>query len=158
MQKGYLLDTNHIEAFFRKEPTIIQKVRTIPAERLIWVCSITLGEIEAGHAMTQTTNQTRQDEYVKFVHDNFSDFRLDVSEFTPEKYAEIMGGIWIEHPPTSSNKKTEQHLLDLGVDINDVWLVAVALEHGLTFVTRDKMTCIKEVVGAEIFDDWLGVK
>jgi tRNA(fMet)-specific endonuclease VapC len=156
--RGYLLDTNHVEAFFRKEPSIIQKVRTIPAERLIWVCSITLGEIEAGHAMTQTTNQTVRDEYVKFVRDNFLDFRLDVSEFTPEQYAKIMRRIWRKHPPSSSNKKTEQHLLDLGVDINDVWLVAVALEHGLTFVTRDKMTCIKEAVGVESFDNWLEVK
>lgn len=153
--RGYLLDNNHIGAFFRNEPGIIQKVRTIPAEWFIWVCSITLGEIDAGHLMTPTTNQVKRDAYKKFVHDKFEDLILDVSEHTRGYYAEIIGGIWQNNPP-NPKKKTEQHLLDLGVDINDVWAVAVAWEHGLIFVTNDKMTCIREAVGAEVnFENWL---
>ncbi len=153
--RGYLLDNNHVEAFFRKEPSIVQKARTIPAEWLIWVCSITLGEIEAGHRMTHTTNQLIRDEYTKFVKENFTGFTLDVTEHTRDYYADIMGKIWQNHPP-NPKKKTEQHLLDLGVDINDVWAVAAAWEHGLTFVTKDRMACIKDAVADEVlFDCWI---
>lgn len=154
--QGYLLDNNHIEAFFRQGTTIIQKVRTIPAERMIWVCSITLGEIEAGHLMTQTTNQAQRNKYIKFVNDNFSSFILEVSGHTRIYYADILGRIWQKHHPSNSKIKTEQHLLNLGVDINDVWAVAVAWEHGLIFVTDDKMACIKEaVISNVVFENWL---
>lgn len=61
-------------------------------------------------------------------------------------------GINIPPPP---KKRTERHLLDLGVDINDVWAVAVAWEHGLIFVTEDKMACIREAVGSDVqFECW----
>ena len=154
--QGYLLDVNHIEAFFREEPSLINKIRLIPAERLLWVCSITLGEIEAGHRMTQTTNQVKRDEYIKFVHDKFSHLELEVTGHSREHYAEIIGRIWQNYPPTNNKKKTDHHLLDLGVDINDVWAVAVAWERGLAFVTSDRMTCIKDAVGAEVvFENWL---
>jgi tRNA(fMet)-specific endonuclease VapC len=154
--RGYLLDNNHVEAFIREEPSVIQKARVTPAERLIWVCNITLGEIEAAHrGMTQTTDQQRRDEYAKAVREKFENLKLEVSEHTPAYYGEIMGRIWQKHPP-SPKKKTEQHLLDLGVDINDVWVVAVAWEHGLTLLTSDRMTCIREAVSGEVeFDSWI---
>lgn len=154
--RGYLLDNNHIGAFVRQEPNVLQKLRTVPAEHLLFVCRITLGEIEAGHrGMTQTTNQVRRDEYDAYIEENL--FSVEVSESTSDCYGEIMGRIWQKHPPPSG-KKTERHLVDLGVDINDVWTVAIAWEHGLTVLTDDKMTCIREVVeesGEVQFDCWI---
>jgi predicted nucleic acid-binding protein len=154
--RGYLLDDNHVQALFRKEPLLIQKVRSIPAERLLWICNITLGEIEAGHRMTQTTDQPRRDEFNKFVNETFLDLALEVSVHTRDSYAEILARIWRKHSPADAKRRTERHLLDLGVDINDVWTVAVAWEHGLIFVTQDKMACIREAVGDDVaFECWL---
>ena len=34
--------------------------------------------------------------------------------------------------------------MSLGVDINDVWMVATASERNLTVLTQDKMACIRE--------------
>jgi predicted nucleic acid-binding protein len=153
--RGYLLDVNHVEAFFRKELKFIQKVNTIPTENLLWLCSITLGEIEAGHSMTQTTDQQRRDKYIEFVNETFGHVILEITEHTRIYYAEIMGRIWQNHPPPPG-RRTERHLVELGVDINDVWAVAAAWEHGLIFVTDDKMKCIKEAVkGIVEFDCWL---
>jgi hypothetical protein len=90
-----------------------------------------------------------------FVNEKFESFKLEVSEHTPACYGEIMGRIWLNDPP-SPKVETEQHLLNLGVDINDVWAVAVAWEHGLTFLTEDKMPCIKKAVVSDVeFDCWL---
>ena len=150
--RGFLLDDNHVGPFFRNELGITAKIRATPVEWLLWVCSITLGEIEAGHRITHTTDQQKRDEFSEFVNKNFS--KLEVSEHTQTYYGEIMGRIFRKHPPPIG-KKTEKHLVDLGVDINDVWVVAVAWEHGLTVLTNDKMTCIREAVGDEVqFEDW----
>jgi len=155
--RGYLLDDNHVGAFIREEPGLMAKANANPPECLVWICSITLGEIEASHrGMTVTTNEVAREEYVRRLHDKLDTFRVDISEFTPSYYGEIMGRIWQKHPP-SPKTKTERHLIDLGVDINDVWTVAVAWEHGLTLLTTDGMACIKEVVTKDEvqFDNWL---
>jgi predicted nucleic acid-binding protein len=154
--RGHLLDNNHVEAYCRKEPSVIQKLRAIPVDWPLRVCTVTLGEIEAGHLMTQTTDQTKRDEYVECVTREFLPYALPISIHTRLNYAKIIGKIWSLHPPANPKKKTEQHLLDLGVDINDVWAVASAWEHNLTFVTADKMACIREAVGDSVrFDCWL---
>lgn len=154
--RGYLLDNNHVQAYFRQVPSVIAKIRSTPVDWQIRVCTITLGEIEAGHQMTKTTDQQRRNDYAKFVTEHFVHHWLEVSYSTRIKYGEIMGAIWRAHTPASTSIKTERHLVDLGVDINDVWTVAVAWEHNLTFVTTDAMSCIREAVKDDvIFDCWL---
>jgi predicted nucleic acid-binding protein len=150
--RGFLLDDNHVGAYFREEPRFMAKLRAIPVDWLMWVCSITLGEIEAGHQITQTTDQKKRDEFSEFVRKTFS--IQEVSEYTKSYYGDIIGRIFRKHPPPTG-KKTERHLVDLGVDINDVWVVAVAWEHGLIVLTNDKMACIKEAVDKDVqFEDW----
>jgi predicted nucleic acid-binding protein len=153
--RGYLLDVNHVGPFIRKEPGIMAKARATPADHLIWICNITVGEIEAGNrGMSQTTDQRKRDEFIRLVNEKFESFKLVISEHTPACYGEIMGRIWQADPP-HPRIKTEQHLLNLGVDINDVWAVAVAWEHGLTFLTDDKMACIRKAVEEDVeFDCW----
>lgn len=152
--RGYLIDVNHVGPFIRQEPGIMAKARAIPAEHLICICSITLGEIEAGHrGMTQTTDQATRDEYTRLVNENFV-FKIKPSEHTPALYGEIMGRIWQNDPPRPK-VETEKHLLNLGVDINDVWAVAIAWEYGLTFLTTDGMACIRKAVPEVTFGCWL---
>lgn len=154
---GYLLDNNHVSALFNKKPGVINKIRSLPANTQIRACAITLGEIEAGHRMTQTTNQRRRDDFTAFVNGEFRPNALPVSSSTDKYYAEIIGRIWRRYPPANPKIKTEAHLVSLGLDINDVWAVAVAWEHGLTFVTQDKMEKIREVVSdMEVpFECWI---
>ena len=110
--RGYLLDVNHVTAFIREDAGIMAKARATPAEHLVWICNVTLGEIEAGHrGMNQTTNQQRRDEDIRLVNEKFESLKLEVSEYTPAYYGEIMGRIWQNRPP-KPGVKTEKHLLD----------------------------------------------
>jgi len=152
---GYLLDTNHVDALFHRKPGVIQKIASLPPDTLLLACAITLGEIEAGHRMNKTTDQRRRDDYTAFVNKEFRPNALPISQSTGLSYAEIIGRIWERHPPANSKIKTEAHMVQLGVDINDVWVVAVALEHGLILVTQDKMKCIREVVPEVQVECWL---
>jgi predicted nucleic acid-binding protein len=153
---GYLLDTNHIGAFLRKDPSVLQRLRAIPPESLIQVCTITLGEIEAGHVLTQTTDQNKRDEFNRLLNEEFLGYELEITASTRFDYAYLLGRIWHAHPPPSHRTSTEEHLRQLNVDINDVWIVSVAREHRLTFVTADEMRCIREAVGSDVrFECWL---
>jgi predicted nucleic acid-binding protein len=107
--------------------------------------------------MTRTTDQRRRDEYIAFINGEFRPHALPVSASTDKYYADIIGRIWQKYPPANPKLKTEAHLVSLGIDINDVWAVAVAWEHGLTFVTQDKMEKIREVISeAEVpFECWI---
>ena len=154
--RGYLLDTNHVGAYFRQEASVIQKMRSIPADWQIRVCTITLGEIEAGHLITQTTDQQRRDDYKRFLNETFSHNELVISIHTGIYYAKIVAAILRLNPFPSSKMRTEEHLVRLGVDMNDLWTTAAAWEHNLTLVTHDHMACIRTAVGSNVqFDCWL---
>ena len=70
-------------------------------------------------------------------------------------YAEIMGRIWKAYPPASRKTSTDEHLLSKGVDINDVWVVAVAKHYRMTLLTEDGMKVLREVVPEITFENWL---
>lgn len=129
--RGYLLDNNHVWAHFRNEPSVIKKIRSIPIDWQMRTCNITLGEIEAGHGMNPpldlAAEQVRED-FGKFLLDNFLSTSLKVSVTTRIYYGKIMAEIWRLHTPPSKKIRTEEWLLRLGVDINDVWAEAVGVE------------------------------
>ena len=154
---GYLLDTNHVSALGAGNARIMQEINSLPPSTLVRVCTITLGEVEAGHQMTMTTNPQRRNEVIQVINARLLPLALPVSSSTRIYYAQIISRLWHQHPPPNHRTKTEKHLVSLGIDINDVWIVAVAWEHGLTLLTTDGMDKIRAVVSeTEVkFGSWL---
>jgi len=155
---GYLLDLNHVSALFNKHPLVLKKVNSL-GRKQVRACAITLGEAEAGHQMDPAVNATRT-AYTRWLNTTFLPNLLEIRGTTREFYAKLIGGLWQVCPKTSVKMKTERHLvLNCGVDINDVWMAACALEHGLVMVTQDKMEKIKLAVahvGESLdFECWL---
>jgi predicted nucleic acid-binding protein len=153
---GYLMDTNHVANLSTKDQKIYSRVVGLPAETQIYACAITLGEIGAGHAMTATTNQTRRNEVIAFINKEFVPNSLNITHSTARYYGEIMGRLWKKYPPAKSSISTDAHLCNLKVNVNDIWIVASAWEHGLTLLTADQMAYIRSVVStaAVTWDDW----
>jgi predicted nucleic acid-binding protein len=155
---GYLLDTNHVGLLARKEAGIVARLQSQPPDTQVRICAITLGEITASRETTTTTNQQKRDEEDAFIKANLLPNLLPISNSTGIYYGLIIGRLGRSHPSPSQHTRTEYHLVaHLGVDINDVWVVASAWEHGLTLLTTDKMECIRDVVNAtEVrFDSWI---
>ncbi len=153
--KDYLLDTNHVSAWENQSPTFMSHLAAAGTAKLI-VCAITVGELDAGHRMTgPSKNQARRDSFEAFVVRNLHPHVLPLTLRTRISYAEIVGRIWSKHHKRTG-VGTERHLADLGVDINDIWTVAVAFEHNLTLLTTDAMTAIRSVLTpAEVtFNNW----
>ena len=145
--KAYLLDTNHVERLFEEHERVMARLGSLPPDTQIRASVISLGEIEAGHRITETTDQQRRDDFDRFVALKFRPHALTVSPVTRYCYADLIEGIWQRNPPTSRGTRSEWHLIKLGVDINDVWIAAQAIEHNLILVTEDKMQCIRESAG-----------
>jgi predicted nucleic acid-binding protein len=150
--RGYLLDTNHVGAFARRDRALVAHLRILPSESTIHVSVISLGETEAGHWMSDTTNWEARDDYLRVIRNELRPNRLDITADTAGFYGELIGNIWIDHPPATPSVKTEAHLASLGVDVNDVWIAAQSIQHNLRLVTADKMPCIRKAA-RKMLDD-----
>jgi predicted nucleic acid-binding protein len=152
--RGYLLDNNHIWAWFRGEESVTNKIRSIPVDWYIGICNITLGEIEAGHQINEPIDleaEQLRKRFDKWLNETFIADSLAVKDTTRFSYGRLVATM-LRLYPRVGDIKLERHLVLKGVDLNDVWAVSIAWEHNLTFVTTDKMTIIKEAA-AEIEKD-----
>jgi predicted nucleic acid-binding protein len=127
----------------------------VPQDWQVRICNITLGEIEFGHLIANPPDIEKQEDFNRFLNQNFIRTALEVSTATRIDYAEILARILEAHPRPNQDIRMEWHLAKIGVDMNDLWTVAVAREHNLTFVTQDKMSCIREACFDVLFDCWL---
>jgi tRNA(fMet)-specific endonuclease VapC len=115
MNGSFLLDTNIVVAFFRLEASIQNR---LAQAGLVYVSSVVLGELYFG-AYKSNLQQKNMIQISTFVaNSNVLYCNID----TARQYGLI-----------------KQQLQDKGRPIpdNDIWIAAVALQHGLTLATRD---------------------
>ena len=168
---GYLLDTNTVRNWFDgdagKFPAVEIAAEARAAESPLYVSAITIGEIEFGHAFHPAGTGGKRDDFVAFVRKQLPQI-LEVSKHTAEPYGRIRAKLAESFPPPSgwTKKIRPEQLYDpvtareLGIDENDLWIVAQAVERNLVLVTSDKMTRIREAVrGLYLdfrFENWAG--
>lgn len=115
MDGRYLLDSNIVIAIFNDDQPVIDKAAQA-AE--IYIPSIAVGELYYGafNSSRKQINTDRIDQFRTIVS------VLACDDYTAKYYGQIKKG-----------------LKDSGTPIpeNDIWIAAIALQHGLTLVTRD---------------------
>ena len=146
---GYLIDTQTITYWFHGESGNYPAVQAAAEERIgdhpLYVSAVTLGEIEYGHATNPGGVGQPRDEFVRFVREALPQV-LPVSRHTAEPYGQIRGALFERFAPKSKKTKTKraEEMCDpttgreLGIDENDLWIVAQAAERNLVLVTNDK--------------------
>ncbi len=115
MSGRYLLDANIIIALFAKEKVVHE--RLTKAEEVFLPC-IAVGELYFGayKSLRAVENHARIEE---FAVDNIV---LPCTADTARKYGEIKNRLKEKGQP---------------IPENDIWIAAIARQHGLTLVTRD---------------------
>jgi len=115
MSGRYLLDSNIIIALFADEVAI--KDSLAKAEE-VFVPSIAIGELYFGARKSVRTrdNLARIDEFAA------NNVVLGCDTDTARRYGEIKAGLRLKGNPLPEN---------------DIWIAAIALQHGLTMITRD---------------------
>lgn len=147
------MDTNHVTAWEAANLVLMAKLNSLPKDTLVCTSAITLGEMSAGHEMTNG-DPSRRHQVRAFLNIYVIPYIVVISHTTEFYYGQIMGRIWKAKSPPKSSVSTDQHLVNLGVNVNDVWIVACAWEHGLTLLTTDSMTAIRDVTPEVAFENW----
>lgn len=115
MTGKYLLDTNIVIALFADESAI--KESLVKADE-VFVPSIVIGELDFGARKSARSkeNLARIDDFAE------SNVVLDCDTGTAHFYGEIKNALRVKGHP---------------IPENDIWIAAIALQHGLTLITRD---------------------
>lgn len=163
--RGYLLDTNIISYWFQPETSenrnVVTHIGGLDEGTPLRVSAITLGEIEFGHRVAPTAGSPIQAQFNQFVQTQLPDV-LDVRRTTRTYYGQIRARLFKKYAPQHGRKALRpEQLVDpvtaktLGVQENDIWIAAQALEYNLVLVTHDRMTRLREAV-SDILDieDW----
>lgn len=150
---GYLLDTNHVSAWQNNDPRLLEHADAENVENLLWVCSLTVGEIESGLLTADPPDEAKQRECRKFLYGTALQFVHEVRVTTGPVYADVLAKILKKHP--RHGVKTQKHLTSIGVDVIDLWICAVAIEHNLILLTDDAMATIRACVPELRTDNWL---
>jgi tRNA(fMet)-specific endonuclease VapC len=115
MSGRFLLDTNIVIALFEGEATVQDQLASADE---VFVSSVALGELYfgAGKSGRPQSNLARVDE---FAGDNVV---LGCDSGTARWYGEVKNALRVKGSP---------------IPENDIWIAAVAFQHGLTLITRD---------------------
>lgn len=145
-QNGYLLDTNAVGHWFTGNEHVCRRIDALPDDTPLWISAVTMGEIEFGHRVTESTDESRRDDYEAWVCQKFRAKRriLPITRDTWQYYGPLRAVIFHDYPPQpGANENRPESCFDtvtattLGIDENDLWIAAQAIEHVLVLVTQD---------------------
>lgn len=152
---GYLIDTQTICYWFdgTKFPAVQAAAEARSADSPLYISAITLGEIYYGHSAHPGGIGPKRDEFLKFVRDKLPQI-LPISHHTAEPYGLVRAHLAAKFPPPGgwNKKRRTEEMYDpvaareLGIDENDLWIMAQAIERNLILVTNDKMRRIREII------------
>ena len=167
--RGYLLDTNIVSYWFDEGDPLhgrvvgrVSELCESEPQSPIRISAITWGEIEYGHQAEAPDGRTPiQLKYEKSVRDTFPNV-LSIQRSTTGHYGELRSRLFAKYAKKKGKKARRPEQLidpatsrDLGVQENDIWMAAQAIEYNLVLVTHDDMTHVREVSqGLLTIEDW----
>lgn len=158
--KGCLLDTNAASALWDALHPDHGRVRNylneIEDETPIFISPIVFGEITYGYEIHVSADEERK----RAIRSKLREFKpsqiLAITEHTAEVYGELRARLFQKFAPRSFKGKVmtkwPEDLVDrttakeLGIQENDLWLAAQAIERNLVLVTNDKMNRIRGAI------------
>ena len=113
---NFLIDTNIVIEVFNGNKAIADKINELSG---FYICSVVLGELYIG--INRIGNKSK---HLKKLNDFLKLCTvLDIDSTTANHYGVIVAELYKKGRP---------------IPTNDVWIAAVAIQHKLTLVTKDK--------------------
>ena len=163
---GYLLDTNILTYLFdpsdKRHAAAQERLSALPPDAPIYVSAVTLGEIEYGHRCEGSEDTDKQQQFNTFLKGTCPQV-LDVRGSTRLPYGGLRAKLFDRYAPAGLRRKglRPEQLVDpvtskeLGIQENDLWLAAQAMEYNLILVSNDKMNRIRDVSSRELrVENW----
>jgi tRNA(fMet)-specific endonuclease VapC len=158
---GYLLDVNMVGHYFNEQVNVMARLRALPQGTLLFVSAIGLGEIEFGHSLTASTDHERRNECDRFINNQFPlKMVIPVTRHTRVHYGILKARLFSAYPPQRLGENHPERCFDrvtgaeLGIDENDLWMAAQAIQYNLIMVTNDEMARIRSVAPELDVEDW----
>lgn len=142
---GYLLDTNIVSYWFTdgssEHERVNQYVLSLPEDSLLAISAITLGEIEYGHRAVSADETFKQRAFTDFIDEQLPTV-LNVTSSTRIYYGRLRADLFAKFCLASKKRaglRPEQLIdpvtsLTLGIQENDLWIAAQALEYNLSWL------------------------
>jgi tRNA(fMet)-specific endonuclease VapC len=165
MVRGYLLDTNILKYWFNEATPehhhVIRHLMALDVNAPLRISAISLGEMEYGHRCESDTDTPIQTAFKDFVNKRLPDV-LRIHRSTSIHYGHIRANLFKKYAPKNKRSGLRPcQLVDpitatsLGIQENDLWIAAQAIEFNLVLVTHDRLSCIKEVASELLeVEDW----
>lgn len=154
---SYLLDNNIFSALCDgKHPhhTEAEKYLQKVGRDFVFVPCVVIAEVRYGCNVVFNKDKQRQADIEKFIK-TFDKSVKNIGKHTTIPYAKIRAELFRKFGTKDAKhrikEKLPEDLIDistgksLGIDENDLWICAIALEYNLILISNDKMTRIKEV-------------
>jgi tRNA(fMet)-specific endonuclease VapC len=153
---GYLFDTNAVSPLWNVrhlEHDIIKNFFASVSQSPVWLSTIVLAEIEYGMKITPEMDIDSQNQ-VRHEMSNHP-FILDIDKHTIGPYSDLRAELFKAFSPRDRRGrltvKWPEDLIErtsakeLGVQENDIWIAAQAIQYNLILVTDDHMLRLAEV-------------
>ena len=160
---GYLLDTNIFDYLTDRADVFhapVQRVfAQVPDATPVFISAITAGEVEYGIQANPGMSEARRLDLLSAV----AQFPvLGVTSGAGTHFGKVRAVLFERNIRNGKRSLRPEQLVDpvtslrLGVQENDLWIVAQALEHNLTLVTHDRrMRPVWEAAGPALrVEDW----
>lgn len=152
----YLLDTNAASAFWdgnnKYHRDMVDFIQGIGGEHYVYISRVVVAEIEYGHKVYLSSDSNRRE----IIEKAMKIFKVrDIDRHTTAPYSDIRASLFRHFGRVDSKGKLKkqwpEELVDrttskeLGIQENDLWMAAIAVEYNMVLVTEDKMIRIRQV-------------
>jgi tRNA(fMet)-specific endonuclease VapC len=160
--RGYFLDTCVLSDWYNKDDRILDRICNLGTDPPLWVSVIAWGEVEYGIQSQAPTERQDLDEFRQFVKEIGGP--KEISKHTGPCYGKLRALLFEEFAPKGKRNKSlrPEQLVDpvtskeLGIQENDLWMAAQAMEHNFILATGDKMNRISKIAqGLVTIENWL---
>lgn len=136
-----------------EHPAVVARIAALPEKAPLFVSPVTLGEMEYGYQSQFPRDEKREAEFRAFVQTKVPTV-LPIDKHTAEAYGKLRAAIFNQFAPghLRTKKRRPCQLTDhatattLGIDENDLWIAAQAVQYNLVLVTSDGMANIRDVL------------
>ncbi len=144
---AYLLDTTHCSAVLKGDAAVQRKLRESPGAS-VRTSVISQGELWYMAENSQRVGENR--ESVRSFLQRYPPFPVD--QATAETYGRIKATL--RRYASKAGKRSKLRLASLGLTDNDLWIAAVAAQHGYTVVSGDSdFERIRDATGLPV-ENW----